>query len=737
MHQPHASNHRAQPVASQPFAQESDDTSNDVPRLGSSTPPDEPAVPGPPALKNVGAAARAHSVELRSDAATCKNSASSYPRSAPQGFVRPLLSSSSSSIANPQSTRAPSHVTSIGMGEATTTAMPHSVPSMPEMERSVNSLCSAFSLYSADSSTHELPLPPPPLLERATPLQAVATTAAASAARVKASNNAALYPSAIPSASLMMTSLLLDAATPPTTLLDTSMSARSYFVPQNVRKHSGCTASKSHGKTPESDPAQAAAGSFAASSSMTAAAAAAHIVSSALLDVSFDSRVFAVNDAATSTEIQRLGVRLQELQRGHHELGVARGVAALLSRNSGGNSASSTQNLFLDASKGINEALPGASTASLESSRKSVESSVSEQKLTRKQLHDETVKFVNLIQEIHEERAAGQAGYTWFRWGAVPPNTSSSSGSSGPGEVRAGSGDRTGASPPPVLEKAPLSGNWCADVPVGSATNYLRHRTLLRRRDRASTRVHWLPFEMRESDFRAGTSITPVYFCGYQATAVPADGAAATHGREHYPTTDVDVLTPHSQHFLEVGASSAVTLSVTDTPPLPSITPLARRTSTLGADVDKDSTHCFSDSKGPLSSSSGTIPSTSSHSLSSDSISFCPMHVAHRPTSILVPAKGKQGASTICSSVPRRPLLEPTQVDVPATVTTGLVPAKAASAHLPLFDPWRPTGDGSACEPGRRPIINAGVPHRKQLAKRALEDNQLFFEVFSQRKSFS
>ncbi|CBZ23823.1 conserved hypothetical protein [Leishmania mexicana MHOM/GT/2001/U1103] len=736
----HASSHRAQPVASQPFTQESDGTSRDVLRLRSAASPDTPAVPGPPALKSVRTAARGHSVGSSSDITTCKNSVSNYPHSALGGFVRPLFPSSSSSMVNSQSTRAPPHVPSIGMTEATATAVPHSVSSIPEMEMSVNSSCSAFSLYSADSSAHELPLPPPPLLERATPLQAVPTTAAASATRIKASGNAAQYPSDISSASLMTTSLLPNTATPPTMLPDTSMPVRNYFVPQNFRKHSGTAASQSPGKMPESDPMQSVAGSFAASSSMTATAAAAHIVSSALLDFSFDSRAFAVNNAATSTEIQRLGVRLRELQRGHHELGAAKEVSALLSsRNSGSNSASCTQNLFENASKGISEALPGASTACLELSPKSVEPSLSAQEVARKQLHDETVKFVSLIQEMHEARAAGQAGYTWFRWEPVPPNTSSGSssgGGSGPGEVGARSSDRTGASPPPVPEKSPLSGNRCEDVPVGNTANYLRHRSLLRRRDRTSTRVQWLPFEMRESDFRTGTSITPVCFCGYQSTAVPADGAGATHGCEHYPVMGTDVLTTHLEHLLEAGASSGAILSVADTPPLPSVTPLARRTSTLGADVDKDSTHYFNDSKGPLSSSAGTM-STSSHSFSSDSISFCPIHVAHRPASILVSAKGKRCESGSFPSLPRRSLLEPTQIDVPATATTGLVPAKLASAQLPPLDPRRSTGDGSACESGRRLIISAGVPHRRQLAKRALEDNKLFFEMFSRQKSFS
>ncbi|GET90498.1 hypothetical protein, conserved [Leishmania tarentolae] len=727
---PHVGSHRDQPVAPQYVTHESDGISWDVPRPSSDAPPDTSSAPGPRVLKHVGTTALAHNVESNSNIKACKNSASSYPHSLPRSLVRPLPPSSSSSILNLQSTQTPSHALSIGMAEATATDVPHSASSMPEMEMSANSSCSAFSLYSADSSTTELPLPPPRVLESLTSLRAVKPTKEPPARHMDRSKGSTLqHSSAISGASLMTTCLSPKAAASTPAPPVTSPLAKNFFVPQNFREYSGSAASKCIDKTSGNDPPQAAAGSFATSSSITTAAAAAQIVSSALLDVSFDSRAFAVNDAATSTEIQRLGIRLWELQRGHQELGVGREVSALLSsRNSGGNSASCTQNLFLDASKGISEAPPGASTASLESAPKSVESSLSEQVLARRQVHDETMKFVNLIQEIHDSRAAGQAGYTWFRWKDVPPKTNSS-------EVGAATGDTTGASPSSASENAPLSGHRC-DVPVGSAANYLQHRSLLRRRDPTSSHVHWVPFEMRESDFRTGNSITPVCFCGYQSTAVLPYGTGLTHNRDHYPAVNMEVFTANSQRFLEVGVSCAVTPSFADTPPLPSITPSAYRASTLGADADKDSTHCFIDSKGPLSSSAGTITSTSLNSFSSDSISFCPIHVAHRPVSILVRGKGKGSEGTIFSP-PRRALPEPMQVDVPATATTGSASAKLSSAQLPLLDTPHPTGDGSSCESGRQLIINSKVPHRRQLAKRALEDNKLFFEMFSKRRSLT
>ncbi|KAG5473859.1 hypothetical protein LSCM1_04493 [Leishmania martiniquensis] len=527
------------------------------------------------------------------------------------------------------------------------------------------------------------------------------------------------HPDATASASLRTTSLLPSAASLATVLLDAPTSGTNRFAPQS---NSG----SSHGKTPGNHHAQAAAEATLASS-RTGAKAAARIISSALLDVSFDSRVFAANDAATSTEIQRLGIRLQELHHEHNTSGVARQASALLS------SATSDP---MSTSKGPSEVLPGVPVKLLEPPPlpESVEALYSKPGIERRHVYDETMKFVHLIREMNEERAVEHAGHRWFRWKELPPNKEDSGGC---GALGAAAVTVNHTMPPTVAERALSGASEHEGVPVGGLVDNLHRRPLLRLRDRISTHVRWMPYEMRNTDLRPGCFAMSACFCGFQAAETLAGGAEAVHLREHLSDADIDLATSHSQHLLKRGVSSSTTPTVADTPPLPSVAPLTGRPSHHGTDADKESTNCFEDSNGPLSSSAGTITSTNAPSISSDSLSFCPGHVAHRPVSILMPGKGKQSVSTTCSSSGRRNLLEPLQVEVPVTVATRPAAAKPVAACLPPSGTQCPTDDGCADESGRRRIIDADVPHRKQLAKRALEDNKLFFELSLRKKSVS
>ncbi|KAG5474151.1 hypothetical protein CUR178_04263 [Leishmania enriettii] len=714
----------APPLAPDLFIPQREEASRDVPcslpRLVPAAPADLPAASGLSWLKCVGLSAAAHQAGSEADASVHTESDSGDQRPASRHLLRRVFSSSSSSTPNPKLTGAPSY-------EA----------SMSALERSVSSSCSAFSLCSAESLTLDLPPPsrPLPSLQHVVSLRYAETAAAPSAKLMSADTDAAPHPSATSSAPLMTASFPPSNASSPAGLPDTLTPVTKYLAPANHRSSAGRTAGSSHDKTAESHRAQTDSGATLSSSSMTEAEAAARIVSSALLDVSFDSRVFAANDAATSTEIQRLGIRLQELQHERNALGVAPLASALSSSSTSDRiTTSNTLNCVSEVSKVSGEVLPGAPMVSLEPPPGSMGPLSSEPSLKRKHFHDETVKFVNLIREMSAVCSAEHAGRRWLRWKAMSP---SKDGGGGCSELETATVTVVGTVPSNVSERAPSSGSWHEEVPVGSAVNDLHCRHLLRRRDRMSTQVRWMPYEMRESDYQTGSSTTPMCFCGYQATDTLADSACTAHLRERSLAIDIDLATAQPQHLLQLGASSAPTPSVVDTPPLPSVTLFTRRPSQLGTDVDKESTNCLEDSNGPLSSSAGTFTSASAPSVSSDSLSFRPVHIAHRPVSILMKGKGKQSASTTCSSSGRRKLSEPRQVDVPATATTGPAPVNSATAHPLSSDPQCPTGDMSTDRSSWRPIIDADVPHRKQLAKRALEDNKLFFELSLRQKSVS
>ncbi|KAG5499075.1 hypothetical protein GH5_03777 [Leishmania sp. Ghana 2012 LV757] len=700
------------------FIQEREEASRDVPcslpQLVPAAPAELPAASGSSWLKCVESSAAAHQAGSERDASVHTESDSGDQRPAPRHLLRRVFPSSSSSTPNPKLTRVPSYEASVSASE-----------------RSVSSSCSAFSLCSAESLTLDLPPPPLPPLQRAVSLQ----YAEAAATLISADTGVTPHPSATSSAPLMTASFLPSNASSPEGLPDTLTQVTKYLAPVNHRSSAGRTAGSNHDKTVENHRAQTVAGATPSSSSMTEAEAAARIVSSALLDVSLDSRVFAANDAATSTEIQRLGIRLQELQHEHNAPGVAPLASALPSSSTSDRiTTSNTLDCVSEVSKGSSEVLPGVPMVSLEPPPGSMGPLSSEPRLKRKHLHDETLKFVNLIREMSAVRAAEHAGRQWFRWKAMSP---SKDGVGGCGELEAATGAVGRTVPSNVSERAPSSGSWHEDVPVGSTVNDLHCRHLLRRRNRMSTQVRWMPYEMRESDCQTGFSTTPMCFCGYQATDTLADVVCTAHLRERSLAIDIGLATSQPQHLLQLGVSSAPTPSVVDTPPLPSVTPFTGRPSQLGTDVDKESTNCLEDSNGPLSSSAGTFTSTSAPSVSSDSLSFCPVHVAYRPVSILMQGKEKQSVSTTCSSSGRRNLSEPRQVDVPATVTTGPAPVNSVTAHPLSSDPQCPTGDRCTDRSSWRPIINADVPHRMQLAKRALEDNKLFFELSLRKKSVS
>ncbi|CAJ1010370.1 hypothetical protein Q4I28_005684 [Leishmania naiffi] len=728
--QAHASNDRALFVTPQSAIRNSENLLSDAmqerTRVTSAKPLDSFSVSQPPTLQYVKTSSATHSVRSHEDTTVHRSSASNGQHSTLHHGAQPLLSSSL--LSNQLPTQTPSHRASMVMAAATAKAVPRSASPIPEMEASLSSSRSLFSLYSADSCSGELPLPP---LQPAPPLQAAETRAMASATLTETPNTTAQYPSATSNAPFMTKSILSNAAALPKALPVTPMPAIRSLVPDNV-----CTVTSSRDKSPEIDCAQAAPRALSTSPSNEAASAAAHAVSSALLEVSFDSRALAVSNETTFSEIQRIANRLRELQDERQVLGEALQVCSLPSPSaSADKSVARPQPSVSEASKVTSEALPVVPAALLESSQRSLES-LSESVLVSRQFYDETAKFLNSIREIHGAGKAGQGGYAWFRCGAAPPSTNSPSGG-GCGEVETPSDAVARTSPPPAVEGASCSGTQRDDAPVGGAVSDLRLRISLRRRCRTSTCVRWLPFEISESDLRTGSVMTPVCSCGDQAANAFAYDTGATHGSEHFPVKGVDFVTACLQHVPEQGASSVTTPSVVGNSPLPSGVSFTGLSSPLGQDADKESTAILNDSHGPLSSSSGITTSTSAHSISSDSLSLCPVHAAHRPVSILISKKRGRSASTISFSLAQKPLMKPLQVAVPTTATTESPTPKLASAVLPPFHLQHPTNDGPTSESGRRPIINSGVPHRKQLAKRALEDNKLFFEILSRQRSLS
>ncbi|CAM40058.1 conserved hypothetical protein [Leishmania braziliensis MHOM/BR/75/M2904] len=734
--QAHASNDRALFVTPQSAIRNSENLLSDAmqerTQVTSANPLDTLSVSQPPTLQYVKTSSATHSVRSHEDTTVHRSSASDGQHSTLHHGAQPLLSSSL--LSNQLSTQTPSHGASKVMAASPAKAVPRSASPIPEMETSLSSSRSLFSLYSADSCSDELPLPP---LQPAPPLQAAETRAMASATLTEIPNTTAQYPSATSNAPFMKKSILSNAADLPKALPVTPMPAMRNLVPENDSRNNGCTVTSSHDKTPEIDSAQAAPKALSTWPSNEAAAAAAHAVSSALLEVSFDSRALAVSDATTFSEIQRIANRLRELQDERQVLGEALQVCGLPSPSaSADNSVVRTQPSVSEASKVTSEALPVAPTALLESSQRSFESLSSESVLASRQFYNETAKFLNSIREIHEAGKAGQGGCAWFRCGAAPPSTNSPSGG-GCGEVETPSDAVTRTSPPPAVEAASFSGTQRDDAPVGGAVSDLRLLISLRRRCRTSTCVRWLPFEVRESDLRTGSVITPVCTCGDQAANAFAYDTGATHSSEHFPVKGVDLVTACLQHVPERGASSVTTPSVVGNSPLPSGVSFTGLSSPLGQDAEKESTAILNDSQGPLSSSAGITTSTSAHSISSDNLSLCPVHAAHRPVSILISKKGRRSASSISFSLAQKQPLKPLQVAVPTTATTESPTPKLASALLPPFDLQHPTNDRPTSESGRRPIINSGVPYRKQLAKRALEDNKLFFEILSRQRSLS
>ncbi|KAK7200278.1 hypothetical protein NESM_000080300 [Novymonas esmeraldas] len=667
------------------------------------------------------------------------------PPAALRHFVRRPIPSSSSSLSNQTSMPTPASTVATRAAEP---AVPAPAPAAAA-EVSPESSCSAFSLYSAESSTHEapaLPPPPPPAMERVALLRAPAVSPSGAAVTVAVTvSTPPSHASTIPAILTHRSSLLSSASPslrPSATFsgmpaLPGSAAASASRLPRDsdTQRHpssstsAGDIASGAQHDTSENDSMQMPPMNPLLSSSVTAAAAAAaHIVSSALLDLSFDSRAFAVNEAVTTSEIQRLGIRLRELQH-EHEQGVARRASAVTQpRSSVDSTASRTHDRARDVARALGLPHPGSSLGSLESTPATTALSPTERGLARTHVYAETVKFVSLIQEMHEERTAGRASYTWFRWGATPPSTSIGSGATF---------DETGPTSSVVSPRvqgthSPQSTRRDSAV-TGAAASGVLNRSSLRRRDRQSMRVQWVPFEMLETDSQPSSVATPECFCGYHATGVLADGVSATHGHERSPVIDMDLAVSERQPPLEPRVGPVGHSSTFDTPPLPSVPSSSGRPSTLVADGDKENANLLNLSGGPLTSSVGSTISASARSFSNDSLSFCPVHVAHRPVSILLSST----STTESVSLSRRQVAEPPQVEVPASSMTALPAIKAGASHLlPTATRRHTAGDADLSSSGRhRAIISTGVPHRSQLAKRALEDNRLFFEIHSQQKT--
>lgn len=533
-----------------------------------------------------------------------------------------------------------------------------------------------------------------------------------------------------------------------------------------------------------------------------------------LLDMSFDSRVLTAGAASATAEIQRIGTRLQRYQRGPALSSPQRPSPAVSFTNptalceaaaltsSAAFSPTETELLGKTAPQPRLTPLPGISSsvkdgASAEST--AVAAAAAQEKEGQKAIEPlylaETVKFVDVIQRLQRARDAGRVSYTWFRPEALQASegnfTKSSSSSAichrgggnaadenaSPAPSRSSSGDNAQSSSGITGRERQEEDEEEEDRSVADVE--AERRTSMRRRDRLSRLIHWVPYETHECDPLTPLRCVPMCFCGFPAASATGFGESGSRGvvagasavvRHSEDAGDgAERINPAHEAPL-LSRSEETPFTSTDTPPLPTVINLVHLTQQATSEGEKLSA-VGADADGPDPAAS---TATSGRFNSVDSFSHCPAHMNFRPPSIYIMHHWERSRNTTGTSSPaKRQHLVSGQVAVPASAVTtprpSATPLPAVSTTAERRTEGRmnesnlscshstnhsspgmnsvsgmaaatasasTSGEGSGSGvSGRRAIIDGQVPYRKQLAKKALEENKLFFEFVLRRQT--
>jgi hypothetical protein len=637
---------------------------------------------------------------------------------------------------------------------------------------SPNSSCSAFSLYSAESSQQELP-PLPFYLRAAEDVEGSAgapTSAAMPPALTSLQGLGAGSRPAPPVISGRHTDNVNGSG------VGGGMSSFTPFLRADpVAFTSACPAPIAAPRPLSADSSWTLPPKMhSATTTVPASPAAAHSYSHFLLDMSFDSRAFAGNAAATSWEIERIGHRLQKCQHGLGPSSPHRISTVVLSSHDHPSLSDPQVTSSTDLSPTVPETppqpprtlpqFPPRPAPSASSPDASVEPSSHDVAATP--FYAETVKFVQVIQQLQRARETGRTNYTWFRTEALQTGTGAARSAAVNGDASGVRGSTPEADTAAAMKGkccvAPYSSSSVGDNAQSSSLDTVKDgleggdgeaapQAAVRRRDPLLTLVHWVPFETFECDSLTSLhTMAATCACGFPSTSpITTESRHAGGGGAAAPTS------PLLQPVEPLPTATGV-----EPPPLPSVltvdVPITGKCS--GSEGEKLSpTSADADSAAHLTSSCTATNYT--QSTSAESYSCCPVHVTFRPPSIYVAHhkdRGHGGAGLL-SPVKRQQLVSGL-VDVPASTTctprptaTPLPPAVPDRSIETRKWKWcSPTMNGSSTDhvssslqhsgssssnnAARRAIIDAGVPHRRQLAKKALEENSLFFESILRRQ---
>ncbi|KPA80599.1 hypothetical protein ABB37_04796 [Leptomonas pyrrhocoris] len=685
------------------------------------------------------------------------------PLPPPRRFVRRCHSQSSTAPTAASSSLDASNSHLYSLSEALLDAPTRSSPApaaaaVAVSPASLNSSCSAFSLYSTEGSQRELPPLPAPLqpsegLANSTALQVSAHPPLATA--VEAAGRTGLHPIDSPVAAGSNGFGHGGGALPPVAV------QYPHFMLFLYAAHPTQTAPSP--PLPSPRPSSAALPRCLRTTttptvSASATSNAAQSYSTRLLDMSFDSRALTANAAATSAEIQRIGTRLQKYQRGSSQSGAS------------GLSAPSTSEAALSQTAPVLERRPiPPLDPSAVSAPSAFRGAASEQAHgesdTPTPMFTETVKFVHAIQQLQRARGADRTSYTWFRPGTSEAASAAAAAAShvrtssrGDGSTSSTSNDEAAGELAMTMcdgeDNAPTCDSDSTPTPAldahtdaanrGGGDSEAVRRASLRHRDRLLTLVHWMPYETHECASMAPLNAT-AGACGC--------GFPVFHAQGGSPDDVDDAPTPPLLPPTESTNTAAFADSET---PLPTVLPTAATDKHSASDEDRLSPTSASASGPHLTSSTTTALTLST---SADSVFYCPAHVAFHPPSIYVSHNWETSHGSVALRSPaRRQHLVSGQVEVPASAASTPRPP---SAPLPPTQPgkrvearWKEAranstggsrsssshnnstatrvGEAGAscctCRGTKRAIIDVGVPHRQQLAKKALEDNDLFFQ---------
>ncbi|KPI86281.1 hypothetical protein ABL78_4664 [Leptomonas seymouri] len=656
---------------------------------------------------------------------------------------------------------------------------------------SLNSSSSTFSLQSAESNPRELPSLPTQLqgseeLTNRAALQALSVpTALPPLALVKTTMLAGSLSAAASAAATAG-----GATAGPCSSENASLSVAS--------NHADSTVFTAADHSPSSPPQPASADStdfLPAKPHVSAPASSddASAYSQFLLNMSFDSRTFTTNPATTSAEIQRIGTRLQKLGRSSAQHSPSRFNKTIAYSNPSltnpvmpSPALSPTESVRGSACPLLHqlaEPQPTTSTEGLSDMNDNVNS-------TRAPHYTETLKFVHAIQRFQRDREAGRKGYTWFHPEVLKPAaavTASGNTNDIPIKRRASGASNcvaddelmtvtTGAlnSAPPCRR----TGDDCTRFSSSDPNRYTQeHRAedaengdgerlaSMRRRNRLLAGVSWMPYEMHECEMV--TSLNPTIgtcFCGLPVVSTPQQPheddtmASEQGGAGLLDDALTSPLLPIDDHLASVTtAAAAIAFPRSETSPLPSV--LTSATACKRPASNEDNLSPISSDASGMHFTSSTI--TSTQSTSADSFTNCPVHVVFRPPSIYIAHHREKGChSAVPLSPVRRQHLLPRQTEVPSSAVST---PRQSAMPLPPIQPgkrgevrWieanaRICGNTSSnsnsnvcvvsagalcseCNGLKRGIIGADVPHSRQLAKKALEENNLFFESILRRQ---